>query len=78
MKSSAFCNPNRRTFLKYLAGSPYVAALGGVRAFAERVPEIAEVIADPKEAFSVMYFEEATASQGPSGPLGVPSERSGR
>jgi len=60
MKSSAFCNPNRRTFLKYLAGSPYVAALGGIRAFAERVPEIAEVIADPKEAFSVMYFEEAT------------------
>jgi hypothetical protein len=60
VKSSAFSNPNRRTFLKYLAGSPYVVALGGIRAFAERAPEIAEVMADPKEAFSVMDFEEAT------------------
>jgi 4-hydroxymandelate oxidase len=60
MKSSAFSNLNRRTFLKYLAGSPYVAALGGIRAFAERAPEIAEVMGDPKEAFSVMDFEEAT------------------
>jgi isopentenyl diphosphate isomerase/L-lactate dehydrogenase-like FMN-dependent dehydrogenase len=60
MKSPAFSNHNRRTFLKYLAGSPYVAALGGIRAFAERAPEIAEVMADPKEAFSVMDFEGAT------------------
>jgi hypothetical protein len=60
MKSPAFSTHNRRTFLKYLAGSPYVAALGGIRAFAERALEITEVIADPKEAFSVMYFEEAT------------------
>ena len=60
MKSPAFSTHNRRTFLKYLAGSPYVAALGGIRAFAERAPEIAEVMADPKEAFSVMDFEEAT------------------
>jgi 4-hydroxymandelate oxidase len=60
MKSPAFSTRNRRTFLKYLAGSPYVAALGGIRAFADRAPEIAEVIADPKEAFSVMDFEEAT------------------
>ena len=60
MKSPAFSNHSRRTFLKYLAGSPYVAALGGIRAFAERAPEIAEVMADPKEAFSVMDFEEAT------------------
>jgi 4-hydroxymandelate oxidase len=60
MKHTAFSNLNRRTFLKYLAGSPYVAALGGIRAFAERAPEIAEVMADPKEAFSVMDFEETT------------------
>ena len=60
MKSPPFSTHNRRTFLKYLAGSPYVAALGGIREFAKRAPEIAEVMADPKEAFSVMYFEEAT------------------
>lgn len=36
MKSPAFSTHNRRTFLKYLAGSPYVAALGGIRAFAAR------------------------------------------
>jgi hypothetical protein len=52
MKSPACPNHNRRTFLKYLAGSPYVIALGGIRAYAERAPEIAAVIADPKEAFS--------------------------
>jgi 4-hydroxymandelate oxidase len=59
MKSPA-SNHNRRTFLKYLAGSPYVVALGGIRAFAEGAPEIAEVIADPKEAICVMDFEEAS------------------
>jgi hypothetical protein len=45
MKSPAFSTHNGRTFLKYLAGSPCVAALGGIRAFAERAPEIAEVMA---------------------------------
>ena len=50
---------HRRAFLRFLAGSPYVAALGGVRAFAQQAPEIAAVISDPKEAFSVMDFEEA-------------------
>jgi hypothetical protein len=60
MKSPAFYTHNRRTFLKYLAGSPYVGAQAGIRAFAERAPEIAEVMADPKEAFSVMDFEEVT------------------
>jgi isopentenyl diphosphate isomerase/L-lactate dehydrogenase-like FMN-dependent dehydrogenase len=59
MKGFAFPNHNRRSFLKFLAGSPYVAALGGIRAFAQRAPEIAEAIADPKEAFSVIDFEEA-------------------
>src|SRR5437660_51339 len=50
---------DRRAFLRFLAASPYVAALGGIRAFAQRAPEIADVITDPKEAFSVMDFEEA-------------------
>jgi len=47
MTSFASPNPNRRAFLRFLAGSPYVAALGGIRAFAQRAPEISEVIADP-------------------------------
>jgi len=54
---------NRRAFLRFLAASPYVASLGGVRAFAQKTPEIAavvaEVIANPKDALSVMDFEEA-------------------
>src|SRR5271169_6245985 len=50
---------DRRAFLRFLAASPYVAALGGIRAFAQQTPEIADVISDPKEAFSVMDFEEA-------------------
>ena len=58
MKSPAFSTHNRRNFLKYLAGSPYVAALGGIRAFAERAPEIAEVMVDPK-GFQRDGFEEA-------------------
>src|SRR5229473_900215 len=49
----------RRSFLRFLGGSPYVAALGGIRAFAQRAPEIADAIADPKEALNVMDFEEA-------------------
>lgn len=50
---------HRRAFLKFLAGSPYVAALGGIRAFAQHAPELAPVINDPKEALDVMFFEEA-------------------
>ena len=49
----------RRAFLAFLAGSPYVAALGGIRAFAQHAPEIAQVIGDPKDAFNVMDFEQA-------------------
>jgi isopentenyl diphosphate isomerase/L-lactate dehydrogenase-like FMN-dependent dehydrogenase len=49
----------RRAFLRFLAGSPYVAALGGLRAFAQTAPEIASVIGDPREALNVMDFEEA-------------------
>ena len=50
---------HRRAFLRFLAGSPYVAALGGIRAFAQQAPEIAEVITNPKEALNVIDFEEA-------------------
>jgi 4-hydroxymandelate oxidase len=59
VKRLASPNHSRRSFFRFLAGSPYVAALGGIRAFAQRSPEIAGVIADPREAFSVMDFEEA-------------------
>jgi 4-hydroxymandelate oxidase len=51
---------HRRAFLRFLAGSPYVAALGGIEAFAQQhAPEIAGIITDPKEALNVMDFEEA-------------------
>jgi isopentenyl diphosphate isomerase/L-lactate dehydrogenase-like FMN-dependent dehydrogenase len=59
LKNFASPDNSRRAFLRFLAGSPYVAALGGIRAFAQRAPEIAEVIANPKEALNVMDFEEA-------------------
>ena len=59
MRPSATSSHHRRAFLRFLAGSPYVAALGGIRAFAQRAPELAAVIGDPKEAFNVMDFEEA-------------------
>src|SRR5258706_6712741 len=55
----------RREFLKFLAASPYVAALGGVTAFLERRTldahgqTLADVIANPKEALNVLDFEEA-------------------
>jgi 4-hydroxymandelate oxidase len=55
----------RREFLKFLAASPYVAALGGVTAFlrqsglAQTSPAAAEVIASPVEALNVFDFEEA-------------------
>ena len=50
---------HRRAFLRFVAASPYVAALGGLRAFAQHAPEISDVIASPKEALNVMDFEEA-------------------
>jgi len=55
----------RREFLKFLAASPYVAALGGVTAFLERsglaqdAPEKSDVIASPAQALNVFDFEEA-------------------
>ena len=55
----------RREFLKFLAASPYVAALGGVTAFLERsglaqdAQQVSEVITSPASALSVFDFEEA-------------------
>lgn len=54
----------RREFLKFLAASPYVAALGGVAAFLERSGLAqadqtgAYIISDPLEALNVFDFEE--------------------
>ena len=55
----------RREFLKFLAASPYVAALGGVTAFleqgtaAQNTQVASGVITDPADALSVFDFEEA-------------------
>jgi 4-hydroxymandelate oxidase len=55
----------RREFLKFLAASPYVAALGGIAAFlrqsalAQSVSEASEVITSPADAINVFDFEEA-------------------
>src|SRR6202162_3294169 len=54
----------RREFLKFLAASPYVVALGGVttfleqRGFAENAQGASGVITSPLEAFDVFDFEE--------------------
>jgi 4-hydroxymandelate oxidase len=52
----------RRQFLKFLAASPYVAALGGVAGFLQTrvfTQEASSVIAQPGEALNVLEFEEA-------------------
>jgi len=49
---------HRRAFLRFLAGSPYVAAMGGVRGLAQQAPELAS-LADPKDALSVLDFDDA-------------------
>jgi len=54
----------RREFLKFLAASPYVAALGGVAAFvqqgalAQRPQDASNLIAQPADALNVFDFEE--------------------
>ncbi len=54
----------RREFLKFLAASPYVAALGGVAGFlrqgtlAQSAQESSSIIAKPSEALNVFDFEE--------------------
>src|SRR5437773_12374845 len=63
----------RREFLKFLAASPYVAALGGVAAFlrqssfAQKSQEVSEVISDPARALNVFDFEEAAHRKVPPG-----------
>ena len=55
----------RREFLKFLAASPYVAALGGVAAYLERsvfaqnTQQTSDVITSPAGALDVFDFEEA-------------------
>ena len=55
----------RREFIKFLATSPYVAALGGVAAFleqsglAQNTQQSSDVITSPDGAFDVFDFEEA-------------------
>lgn len=65
MRPSTSTSAARREFLKFLAASPYVAALGGAVAYLERAaraqnpPEAAGVITDPAGALNVFDFEEA-------------------
>lgn len=55
----------RREFLKFLAASPYVAALGGVTSFLQRnlfaqdAPDNSSIITDPSAALDVFDFEAA-------------------
>ena len=64
MNYSKATDTARREFLKFLAASPYVAALGGVAAFLERnalaqnTQETSDVITDPAKALNVFDFEE--------------------
>ena len=63
----------RREFLKFLAASPYVAALGGVTAFLEQTAlaqdsqRSPDVIGSPAEALDVLDFEEAAHRRVPPG-----------
>ena len=65
MNNSTQTTTARREFLKFLAASPYVAALGGVAAYIERnvlaqnMMESPDVITDPAKALDVFDFEEA-------------------
>ena len=65
MRQHTSTSTARREFLKFLAASPYVAALGGVTAFLERrvfaqnSQEASDVITSPAEALDVLDFEEA-------------------
>jgi len=65
MRGPVSTSPARRQFLRYLAASPYVVALGGVAAFLDRsglaqtTEQSPEVIASPGEALNVLDFQEA-------------------
>src|ERR1700730_7648060 len=64
MRNLTATSTARREFLKFLAASPYVAALGGVAAYLERnvlaqnAPGTSDVITDPAKALNVFDFEE--------------------
>lgn len=64
MRQQPSISTARREFLKFLAASPYVAALGGVaaflekRSFAQDIQRGANLITSPAEAFDVLDFEE--------------------
>jgi 4-hydroxymandelate oxidase len=58
---------DRRQFLKFLAASPYVAAMGGVAVFALQTQQASDIITDPKDALNVMDFEEAARRKIPTG-----------
>jgi 4-hydroxymandelate oxidase len=60
MRNASFAA--RREFLKFLAASPYVAALGGVGAFLDQqgfAQAVRDVITSPADALNVLDFEEA-------------------
>lgn len=57
---------DRRRFLRFLAGSPYIASIGGVVAYLESsghsqmtqmAPQAAEMLASPAEALNVLDFK---------------------
>src|SRR3981081_4854271 len=64
MNYSNATNTARREFLKFLAASPYVTALGGVAVYLERnvlaqnTQETSDVITDPAKSLNVFDFEE--------------------
>ncbi len=69
MRNDTSISTARREFIKFVAASPYVAALGGVTAFFEKTgfaqtlaqaaAQAGEVISKPADAFDVFDFEEA-------------------
>src|SRR3981189_3507602 len=69
MQNSTATDTARREFLKFLAASPYVAALGGVAAYLERnvlaqnTPGTSSVITDPAKALNVFDFEEPLTAE---------------
>src|ERR1700675_60098 len=64
MRNLTATDTARRQFLKFMAASPYVAALGGVAAylrqsaFAQSNPAADDLISDPAQALDVMDFQE--------------------
>ena len=73
MREPVSVSTARREFLKFLAASPYVAALGGVATYLERSASAqtnqqpSDVIASPAEALDVLDFEEAAHRKVPPG-----------